>query len=323
MSHVNVSYMSLFRGKNIFCESQRHSAPYQIWLLSAGRLEPTEAAAWNSTQARHIIRNLTVLFGRIFWPFWIRFWRLIDHPSAALFCWNALNFGEAHGEHSSAFSNAESLASNWCTWSRIRFTKKHSKCSNYQCLWAVSMRVAPPTRISPPPIHLDENLGLACWFLVNCGQRPPETFMPGTRWRWISACTSYHTCRNPEMRQPSLPRRWLKREAAEGPPGRDIPDNLWLASGKNRRFNSKGISKMGKNSAWRCIRYRWSLPTKTTNLSNQSIGKVPSFEFNSWHGYNFVHLFVSHLLEANETLVCVCRGARKLGRTGRMMRLSP
>lgn len=52
------------------------------------------------------------------WPFWIRFWRLIDHPSAALFCWNALNFGEAHGEHSSAFSNAESLASNWCTWSR-------------------------------------------------------------------------------------------------------------------------------------------------------------------------------------------------------------
>ena len=54
-----------FRGKNIFCKSQRHSAPYQIWLLSAGRLEPTEAASWNSTQARHI-RILTVLFGRIF-----------------------------------------------------------------------------------------------------------------------------------------------------------------------------------------------------------------------------------------------------------------
>ena len=126
----------------------------------------------------------------------------------------------------------------------IRFTKKHSKCSNYQCLWAVSMRVAPPTRISAP-IHLDENLGLACCFLVNCGQLP-ETFMPGTRWRWISACTSCHTChtcRNPEMCQPSLPRRWLKREAADGPPGRDIPDNLWLASRKNRRFNSKGICK--------------------------------------------------------------------------------
>ena len=137
--------------------------------------------------------------------------------------------------------------------------------------------------------------------------------MPGTRWRWISACTSYHTCRNPEMCQPSLPRRWLKREAADGPPGRDIPDNLWLASGKNRRFNSKGIcKKWEKNSAWRCIRYRWSLPTKTTNLSNQSIGKVPSFESNSWHGYNFVHLFVSHLLEANETLVS--RGARKRNR---------
>ena len=76
--------ISPFRGKNIFCKSQRHSAPYQIWLLSAGRLEPTEAASWNSTQARHI-RNLTVLCGRIFWPFWIRFWRLIDHPSAARF----------------------------------------------------------------------------------------------------------------------------------------------------------------------------------------------------------------------------------------------
>lgn len=173
---------------------------------------------------------------------------------------------------------------------------------------------SPPTRISAP-IHLDENLGLACWFLVNCGQLP-ETFMPGTRWRWISACTSCHTCptcRNPEMRQPSLPRRWLKREAANGPPGRDIPDNLWLASGKNRRFNSKGIYKKWKKLSLKVYTVQVELAYQN-NKSLKSIHWKSSLFLNSILGMvTTLSIYLFHIFWRQTKPLCV----GKLGRNGK------
>ena len=205
--------------------------------------------------------------------------------------------------------------------SKSDLPKNNSKCSNYQCLWVVSIYCSPPQQEFPITWMKIWACQVCFGNLWSASTPPSPCLAPGGGGsRLAPRATNVATLEMLTQPSEKSPRHWLKREAADGPPVRDIPDSLWK---KLQGFNWKDKYKDANSN---CSLKVYTVQVELAYQAKQQISQInPNnrksslfwIQFLEWlRNFVSINLFVSHLFHIfwRQTKP-LCVG--KLGRNGK------